>query len=209
MTGSNTRRRILNVATRLFARHGYDGTSVSDIVGAAEVNKRMLYHYFENKEGLYRAVFAEQWTAFSKKLGTRLKDLPDGEEGPARARAMLLEATAAFFDYIAGRQRFVRLISWEALEGGAISRSLWADVSGPLFRDVAMLVESAQQHGVLDPDLHPGHFVISLMGVVTYYFAFGRSLGDLVGGPTFTPAALAQRRSQILRTVELLMLPAA
>jgi hypothetical protein len=86
---------------------------------------------------------------------------------------MLLEATAAFFDYMAKRPRFVRLISWEGLEGGAISRSLWADVSGPLFRGVASLIAAAQQHGVLDAKLHPGHLVISLMGIVTPQVASG------------------------------------
>lgn len=205
MSVRNTRLRILDVATRLFAKDGFDGTSVAAIVGGAEVNKRMLYHYFGNKEGLYRAVFAQQWSAFARWLQTRLNGLAGGEDSPERARAMLLEATAAFFDYMAKRPRFVRLISWEGLEGGAISRSLWADVSGPLFRGVASLIAAAQQHGVLDAKLHPGHLVISLMGIVTYYFTFGRSLGDLVDGTTLTTEAIAERRSEVLRTVELLL----
>jgi len=202
---TGTRRRLLKVATRLFARDGFEGTSVSAIVAGADVNKRMLYHYFENKEGLYRAVFAEQWTAFARRLGGQLEPLLDGERGPERARTVLLETVAAYFDYMAKRPRFVRLISWEGLEGGAISRSLWTDVSGPLFQRITTVIAEAQEEGVLDRDLHPGHFVISMMGVVTYYFTFGRSLSDLIDGPVFTREALANRRAEVLRTVELML----
>lgn len=206
MNSPGTKRRILDVATRLFARHGFEGTSVSAIVDGAEVNKRMLYHYFGNKEALYRTVFVQQWTMFADWLEGRLGPLAEGEEGPQRARAMLLETIAAYFDYMAKRPRFVRLISWEGLEGGAISRSLWADVSGPLFQGVTSIIASAQKHGVLSPRLHIGHFVISMMGVVTYYFTFGRSLGDLIDGPVFTPEAISRRRAEVLRTVEELLL---
>jgi len=43
---------MLKTAVRLFSRHGYNGASVDKIVHAASVNKRMVYHYFGNKENL-------------------------------------------------------------------------------------------------------------------------------------------------------------
>ena len=48
---------ILAAATHEFATKGYGGAAVNEIARRAEVNKRMIYHYFGNKEALYIAVF--------------------------------------------------------------------------------------------------------------------------------------------------------
>jgi TetR/AcrR family transcriptional regulator len=46
------RNALLQVATRLFARDGFDRTSISDIAEAAEVSKALLYHYYASKDAL-------------------------------------------------------------------------------------------------------------------------------------------------------------
>ncbi len=51
-----TRAALLERATREFADRGYDGARVDEIAEAAGINKRMIYAYFGDKEGLYRAV---------------------------------------------------------------------------------------------------------------------------------------------------------
>jgi AcrR family transcriptional regulator len=43
---------IEDAAARLFARDGYESTTVEDIVAAAGVNKPMLYRHFESKQAL-------------------------------------------------------------------------------------------------------------------------------------------------------------
>lgn len=47
---------LLGAATALFAKKGYAGTSVREIVERAGVTKPVLYYYFENKEGLFRSI---------------------------------------------------------------------------------------------------------------------------------------------------------
>jgi AcrR family transcriptional regulator len=44
---------IEEAAARLFAKHGYDATTVEHIVTAADVSKPMLYRHFESKRDLY------------------------------------------------------------------------------------------------------------------------------------------------------------
>ena len=53
---SSVARHIARVAARLFAQHGYDATSVREIVEAAGVAKPTLYYYFRSKEGLAQAL---------------------------------------------------------------------------------------------------------------------------------------------------------
>ncbi|MEQ1566330.1 MAG: TetR family transcriptional regulator [Myxococcota bacterium] len=54
--GEATRARILEAALPLFAAHGYAGTSVRAVAGAAGVNIATLAYHFEDKEGLYDTV---------------------------------------------------------------------------------------------------------------------------------------------------------
>lgn len=53
---NNTRQRILERATGLFAEKGYAGTYVREIVEKAGVSKPALYYYFQSKEGLFYAI---------------------------------------------------------------------------------------------------------------------------------------------------------
>lgn len=56
----NTRQRILDVARGIFARRGYEGTSVDAIVKASALNKGALYWHFRDKAELYREIMREQ-----------------------------------------------------------------------------------------------------------------------------------------------------
>lgn len=50
---NDVKKRILSVATSLFAEKGYGSTSVREVVEAAGVTKPTLYYYFANKEALF------------------------------------------------------------------------------------------------------------------------------------------------------------
>jgi len=50
--GKDAKERIVNAAIQLFSRKGYDATRVSDIAGAAKVNKALIYYYFKSKEDI-------------------------------------------------------------------------------------------------------------------------------------------------------------
>jgi AcrR family transcriptional regulator len=54
-----TRRTLIRVGRSLFAKRGFDGVSAEEIVAAAKVTRGALYHHFDGKEGLFRAVVAD------------------------------------------------------------------------------------------------------------------------------------------------------
>jgi len=54
----DARSKILETATKLFATHGYDSTSLSLVAKDASVSKALIFWHFDSKENLYEAVLA-------------------------------------------------------------------------------------------------------------------------------------------------------
>jgi len=63
--GQATRERIVAAATDLIARQGVAGTSTEQVRDAAGVSGSQLYHYFDSKQALIRAVITRQADAVS------------------------------------------------------------------------------------------------------------------------------------------------
>jgi TetR/AcrR family transcriptional regulator len=56
VTGQTRRTAILDAAVAEFSGHGYHGARIERIAASAHVNKQLIFHYFESKNGLYEAV---------------------------------------------------------------------------------------------------------------------------------------------------------
>lgn len=61
---------LLSIARQLFARKGYDATSLRDIAEAAQITKAALYYYFPNKDTLYERVVIESMAALLSEVQT-------------------------------------------------------------------------------------------------------------------------------------------
>ncbi|HEY4068893.1 MAG TPA: CerR family C-terminal domain-containing protein [Burkholderiaceae bacterium] len=101
--GEETRRRIIEVALRLFGERGYEGASTRDIAAAARVNAPALQYYFGNKEGVYRACaayIADGWAAQVSPVVAQAQAVADDAAAPAEqlfdAFGRLLEALADY-----------------------------------------------------------------------------------------------------------------
>lgn len=58
VNGQTVPERLVEVALRLFAEKGFEGTSVQDVVATAGVTKGAMYHYFDSKEDLLAEIYA-------------------------------------------------------------------------------------------------------------------------------------------------------
>jgi TetR/AcrR family transcriptional regulator len=179
----DTRDRLLQAATRLFSELGFAAASTDAIVRAAKVNKRMLYHYFGDKDGLVREVLIAQWQAFAVSLA-------EAGQGATSTRAL-----DAFFDFAVARPEFLRLVMWDGLAGGTVSRAIWRDARQPLFEHALRLLggprASAKKRDALKQKL------ITLLGATAFYFAYAPSLTDAFGADPLSPASLRRRRAHL------------
>src|ERR1700691_2288807 len=100
-----TRGRILAAALKEFAAKGFAGARVDAIASRAAINKRMLYHYFGDKEGLFKAVLR-------RKISERQAWAENLSGDPAESLQFWFEAACRDVDW-------VRMLEWEALQGDA------------------------------------------------------------------------------------------
>ena len=75
--GRATRGQLVGVATRLFAEHGYEGTSIEAVLSAAGVSRGALYHHFAGKEALFEAVVAAVSDQVTAELAETVRDSAD------------------------------------------------------------------------------------------------------------------------------------
>jgi AcrR family transcriptional regulator len=79
--GRATRGQLIEVATGLFAEHGYEGTSIEAVLTAAGVSRGALYHHFAGKEALFTAVIE----ALSERITEQLREVISGCADPVDA----------------------------------------------------------------------------------------------------------------------------
>ena len=101
-----TREEILSAATQEFAEHGYSGARVDVIATKTRTTKRMLYYYFESKEGLYAEVLKAAYAEIRSKEQAIDVDHLD----PVAAIRRIAELT---FDHHESHPDFIRLVAIE------------------------------------------------------------------------------------------------
>jgi AcrR family transcriptional regulator len=75
--GQATRAHIIDVAMRLFAVHGYDGTSIEAVLAESGVSRGSLYHHFAGKDVLFLAVLEAVGARLTEQTTIALQDARD------------------------------------------------------------------------------------------------------------------------------------
>lgn len=101
-----TRQALIDAGRRLFVEKGYAETATPEIVAAAGVTRGALYHHFEDKKALFRAVIEceAQAVAGAIEAHSASYDAP---------RVALLAGASAYFDAMMAQGR-TRLLLLEA-----------------------------------------------------------------------------------------------
>ena len=152
MTRITAREKLLDTATELFPRQGYDATGVDELIECAGVSKGSFYHAFKSKEDLGLAVLDEYFRSRRQRLA----------EGPHRQIGDPVDRVLAFLDHAAA-------VADETWSGGCILATFSA-IAGPhreaflkrlqqLFRNseaelavmFSPVVKAARERGVANP----------------------------------------------------------
>jgi AcrR family transcriptional regulator len=179
-----SRTAILDAAEVLFADRGFGGASLSEIGAAAGLSRATPSYFFGGKEALYTAVleraFADREDAVRAAMAP-VAAWADAPEGPLEAP--LRAAIRSYLGFLLDRPAFVRLISWEGLDGG--SRMQWTPRASRALNDAFTALRGARGLGPFDPDDAVLLFVALTFAPLAFQSTFLRTLGrDLTHEPT-------------------------
>lgn len=193
-----TRAKLLSVAVREFARHGFHGARVDRITKTARCNPRMLYHYFGSKENLYLAALDSVYAD----IRAQERELDLEADDPLAAVRRFVEFT---FDFFAENDVFLRLTRNEnVLEGKHIRRSqMINDMSRPLIDAIDRLVARGVAEGVFRERADPLQLYVSIVALSAHHLNNAHTLsavfGTDLGAADWRQARRAHAVAMILR----------
>jgi AcrR family transcriptional regulator len=142
------RERILRAAMEEFAEHGFSGARINRIAAAANLNKQLIYHYFDSKDGIYAAVLGEMLTSMHHSLDTAsdIRQLIRRQTGDPEAR-----------------RAWSRMIAWEGLAGDRPVASA-GERQESIHRQVQTIMR-LQREGQLAADIDPRFALATIYAV--------------------------------------------
>jgi TetR/AcrR family transcriptional regulator len=194
-----TRRRLLRAAIRLFSARGFHGVSVDQIVAAARVNKRMVYHYFGSKEAIYRAALLE---VYNRIEGVEFKAV----ESVARPREKLRHLLESYFKFLDENPEFTQLVQWENVDRGRhIAKDVHLLSKNPFLARFRQIVEEGVRNREFRRDIDIPHLLIHFIGSCFIYhsnrFSLSQGLGMDLGDRRERAKGLRQLRTLVFEGI--------
>lgn len=191
-----TRARILAAAIHEFSGKGLSGARINAIAARARANKRMLYHYFGNKEALYLAALEQVYaTIREKERALDVEHLP-----PEEALRRLIALT---WQHFVEHPEFIRLLNTENLhEARFLARSARIrELHSPLTRMLADLLARGAAAGTFRADVDPVQLYISIASLGYFYLSNRHTLSTVFARDLGTEPALAIRAGHIAEVI--------
>lgn len=169
-----TRKRILAAAKVEFARNGLGGARVDDIAIRAKANKRMMYHYFGNKEELFRLTLEDAYAGI-RQAEARLEIEKDD---PVTAVKRLVSFTWAYY---LDNPEFITLVNSENLHKARHIKdsNRIHEMSRPFVGRMKALLDRGARSGLFRAGLDPVQVNITI-AAIGYYYLTNRFTGSIV-----------------------------
>src|SRR5262249_14946215 len=187
---------ILAAATREFTEKSFGGARIDAIATRADINKRMLYHYYGGKEALYLAVLEAAY--FSIRSAEAELHLADRD--PAEA---MRELTLFTWHYFLDHPEFLSLLNTENLLKGRHLRKSRRIVAlhSPLVALLADTLERGVRAGEFREGVDPVELYINIAALGFFYLSNRFTLSTIFRRALGAPEALSRRGEHIVEVI--------
>ncbi|WP_407496341.1 TetR/AcrR family transcriptional regulator [Pseudooceanicola sp. MF1-13] len=163
MPGKQRRAQILSVATDLFARMGYEGTSLRDVAEHCGMTKAALYYHFTDKETLLRSVVEYRMSRLNDTIAEALQDI--AEDQPLERIRAFVRASGRHMDrdragWVVGSRIFWSI---DAIADRDAVIALRDDYEGRLKAEIVKAIDTGQ---LIDAD--PGMMTRMILSWLNY-----------------------------------------
>lgn len=191
-----TRAAILRAATAEITAKGLNGARVDAIARRAGINKRMLYHYFGDKQGLYLAVLEHTYAAIrTAEIGLNLTEL----DPVAGMRKLVLFTWHYFIDH----PEFLSLLATENMNRAAYLKKSKQirSLHTPLTGMIEVLLKRGAAQKIFRAGVDPVELYISIAALGFFYMSNRHTLSTIFGKNLSAPERLARRGEHIVEMV--------
>lgn len=192
----DSRDRILQAARQEFAAHGLGGARVDRISQQAGINKRMLYHYFGNKDDLFGAVLEANYA--HKRASEQAMRLENEE--PREAIRKLVTLT---WNYYIDHPEFMNLLNSANLHQArhVQASSSVKKMRNPFIQMIGSILDNGIKAGVFKPGVDPVQLYISIAGLSYFYLSNQHTLSAIFGRKLLSTPAKTQRLKHMVDMV--------
>jgi len=141
--------KIINAATRIFARKGFFQAKISDIAREAGVADGTIYLYFDNKDDILISLFEEQMKAVLDNMIGKLS----GETDPVRK---LQQFALTHLSLIEENKSVAEIIQVELRQSSRFMKEYKNEQFARYLDLIADIIREGQQKGVFAHDVIPG-----------------------------------------------------
>ena len=191
-----TKRSILDAALEEFSTYGLGGARVDRIAERSGVNKRMLYHYFGNKDALFLAALEDAYADI--RSAERELELETGN--PIDSIKRLVTFT---WDYYDENPQFLSLLNSENLHKAVHlkqSKRIQA-LHSPFIEMLRRIVEKGESQGLFRPGVDAVQLYLSIASVCYFYFSNIHTLSVVFGVDLGAKEALTLRRAHAVDVI--------
>jgi AcrR family transcriptional regulator len=193
---ARTMAEILTVATQEFAQKGLAGARIDEIAERTRTSKRMIYYYFESKEGLYVAVLEEAY----RRVRAIEADLHLDDLEPEAALRRLVEFT---FDHHAGNEDYIRLVMGENINRAqflSASKSIQG-LNVPALQAIKNLYERGVSAGIFRAGITPIDIHATISALSFFNVSNRHTFGTIFKLDMNSKTVNSRRREQVIETV--------
>lgn len=148
---------ILTAAENEFANKGFFGARVDEIATKAQINKRMIYAYFGDKENLYNQVLLNTYSKMEEVENALVKQNLNGIN-------LIENIISTYFDFLYNNPNFVNILMWENLNKGNYLKKIESTVIER--KTIAYFINAIEQgksNGIFKSDIDSYHIVLSMI----------------------------------------------
>jgi TetR/AcrR family transcriptional regulator len=184
-----TREAILGAAEQIFARCGFDATTMSAIGEAAALSRSTAAYFFGSKSNLYDAVLAR----VIERARTAMLTAYANTGQTSSVDDAVASYVAVLLDFLASDYAFLRLIQREALLDASRVAELFGE---PVDDALEALSPAARRAGV-----SPQRLLLEVISLCWYPFAHEHTLLPALGMSPRDPTFLEEHKQHVVRMV--------
>lgn len=186
---------ILTAAEHEFAQKGFWGARVDEIAKQSNLNKRMIYAYFGDKEGLYKQVLLNTYSKMEKVEKVLVEQNLTGND-------LIEKIVSSYFDFLQSNPNFVNILMWENLNKGKYLQELESTtIERKTIQHFINAIEKGKIDGIFRKDIDSYQVVLSMITTCFANFSNQYTLSKLFHTDLTDKQIIEQRKQHTTQLI--------